>query len=81
MQHENCHDLLETLSDYIDGDLDANLCAELEQHLQGCKNCKVVVDTMRKTIELYQHESDSQDVPTDVKKRLFYRLGLEEFWK
>ncbi len=81
MDHKNCHDLLKTLSDYIDGDLDKNLCVELEQHLKECKNCKVVVDTMKKTIELYQHENVNMDVPTDIKNRLLYKLNLEEYWK
>ena len=42
------------LSEFIDGELQAELCAELEQHLEGCDNCRIVVNTLRKTIELYK---------------------------
>lgn len=75
----HCQDLLGTLSDYVDGTLRADLCAELEQHLAGCKNCQIVVDTMRKTIELYHDTED--DLPDPVRKRLYLRLHLEDFLK
>jgi hypothetical protein len=37
----------------------------------------VVVDTLRKTIELY-HQESSPTVPDDVRRRLFKRLQLED---
>ncbi len=79
--HSNCHDLLTSLSDYIDGELDAALCQELEQHLKDCKNCQIVVDTLKKTVELYQHEDENETLPEDVRTRLFYRLNLQDFLK
>lgn len=81
MDHEKCHDLLEKISDYVTGDLDPEYCAELEKHLRECNNCEIVVNTMRKTVELYQKENTGQEMPDDVKKRLFFKLNLEEFWK
>lgn len=81
MGQPDCRDLLTSLSDYIDGELDSALCIELEQHLKECKNCRIVVDTLKKTVELYQHEDESQALPEDVRKRLFYRLDLLDFLK
>ncbi len=49
----NCKNLLASISEFVDGDLPADLCAELEKHLAECENCRIVVNTMRKTIELY----------------------------
>jgi len=74
-----CRQLLFYLSDYIDGDLDDSLCAEIEQHLQGCKNCNIVVDTMKKTIELYQETQEGEQLPEDIRRRLFVKLNLEDF--
>ena len=48
-----CKEMLGSLSDYIDGDLEAQLCAEIEQHMAGCGNCRLVVDTLNKTVSLY----------------------------
>lgn len=81
MDHKNCNDLLRYLSEYIDGDLDKDLCVDLEQHLKGCRNCKVVINTMKKTIELYQIDAEGYEIPEDLKRRLFYQLDLEDYWK
>ena len=74
--HANCQELLGQLSDYIDGDLEVALCAEIEEHLSGCSDCRIMVDTMRKTIVLY-HEQAPEDLPSDVKDRLYRVLKLE----
>jgi len=78
-RHENCHQLLNSLSDYVDGDLPQDLCDEIELHMKDCDNCRIVVDTLSKTISLYQISSEPAIVPEDVRQRLFHRLDLEEF--
>ena len=75
--HGTCNELLEQLSDYIDGELEATLCAELESHLAECSNCRVMVDTVRKTITLY-HGQTPAELPSDVEDRLFRVLNLKE---
>jgi len=77
-QHE-CHKYLPGLSEYIDGELSPELCAELERHMAGCERCRIVVNTTRKTIDLYQTSSDQQKTPSDVRERLFKRLNLGDF--
>ncbi len=80
-EERHCQQLIETISDYIDGELDSGLCVELERHLSECNNCQVVVNTLRKTIELYKDPSDGDVLPDEVRQRLFYRLHLEDFLK
>ena len=75
--HTRCRELLGQFSDYIDGDLEASLCAEIETHLAGCPDCQVMVDTMRKTITLYHRQAPAA-LPSDVEKRLYRVLNLEE---
>jgi anti-sigma factor (TIGR02949 family) len=75
---ENCRHLLESLSDYIDGDLGDELCTELERHLVGCEDCQIVIDTLRKTITLYRETAAPPAVPVDVRERLYKRLHLED---
>ena len=74
-----CRDLLGNLSEYIDGTLEQQLCAQIEQHMQGCKNCRVVIDSLRKTVSLYHTSVPSPDVPQEVRERLYKCLDLEEF--
>jgi anti-sigma factor RsiW len=79
MDHQTCHELLGSLSEYVDGALGPELCAELERHLAGCDNCQIVVDSLRKTVYLYQVTAESPEVPDEVRRRLYHCLNLDEF--
>jgi anti-sigma factor RsiW len=79
MGNANCHELLSSLSDYIDGELEPGLCAEIERHLEECDKCRVVVDSLRKTITLYHVIAESAEVPHEVRERLYRRLELGDF--
>ena len=77
--HKNCQELLGSLSSYIDGDLSPELCQELEKHLAGCDDCRVVLNTTRRTIDLVHTPIEKPDLPEDVRERLFKRLNLDNF--
>ncbi len=80
MTHKHqCNHYLPELSEYLDGELSPELCSELERHMAECDRCRIVVDTTRKTIELYHTTADSQKAPSEVKERLYKRLNLEDF--
>ena len=81
-QHRDCKKLLSTISDYMDGELDDSLCLELEQHLADCPDCRIVVDTTRKTVSLYRVQAtEASQLPEEVRERLFKSLNLEDFLK
>ena len=77
--HDNCKALLGSLSDYIDGELPSDLCREIEKHLEGCDNCRVVLNTTKRTIDLVHITPEEQTVPDDVRERLFKRLKLDDY--
>ena len=77
--HDDCQALLDSLSDYVDGTLHDKLCAEIEMHISACDKCRIVVDTLRKTISLYQIPRTPPTIPEDVRQRLYRRLYLEDF--
>ncbi len=79
MENKTCHQLLQSLNDYIDGTLDPSLCAVLEEHLCDCENCQIVYNTTLKTIDLYHTAESHETLPDDVRKRLFLRLNLEDY--
>ncbi len=78
MATAKCQHLLENLSNYLDGEAPEELCAEIERHLDGCDDCRVVVDTLRKTISLY-HELPQPELPPEARWRLYKSLDLGEF--
>lgn len=78
-QHkQSCNELLGSISEYVDGSLRAELCRELERHLSECDDCRVVVNTLKKTIDLYQTEAPRADLPADVRQRLYKSLQLDD---
>ena len=77
--HKNCVELLGSLSSYIDGDLDPKLCQELEKHLDGCDDCRIVLDTTKRTIDLVHSPIEKPAIPDEVRERLFKRLNLDDY--
>jgi predicted anti-sigma-YlaC factor YlaD len=60
----DCNEVLEQLADYLDANERDALCAAIQEHLSRCHDCKFNVDTIRKTIVLYQN---GQPVETPVR--------------
>jgi predicted anti-sigma-YlaC factor YlaD len=77
-EHGSCRYLLGSLSDYVDSTLEGEICAEIERHLQECENCRVVVDTLRKTISIVHDINCDPSMPEDVRERLYKRLNLDD---
>jgi len=79
---KECRQLLDHLSDYIDDNLeDEALCAEIDRHIGDCEDCRIVVDTLEKTIYLYHSSAEETKMPTQVRQRLYRRLDLEPYLK
>ena len=64
-----CREVIRKLSEYLDGELDPTLAQELARHLEHCEDCGLVVDTTRKTIELYCN-SEPAPIPDELRERL-----------
>jgi predicted anti-sigma-YlaC factor YlaD len=70
-----CKAIIAELADYLDEALDPALKAQIEQHLDKCKDCRVVVNTTKQTIEIYC-KSEPAPLPCDTRQRL--HLALEK---
>jgi|WetSurMetagenome_2_1015567.scaffolds.fasta_scaffold733621_2 predicted anti-sigma-YlaC factor YlaD len=77
-QTTECQKLLSEISNLIDGEVSPELCSELEAHLKDCRNCRIVVDTTKKTIELYHTEESRMEIPETAREKLFRRLELDD---
>ena len=65
----NCKEFLKELTDYLDGVLDAQLRADLEEHLIWCHDCYVVCNTTKMTIQVYR-DNQIYELPDDLRSRL-----------
>lgn len=71
----NCRNVVRELSNYLDEALDQTLKASIEQHLSNCEDCRLVVDTTKKTIQIYCN-AEPLPLPEDTRIRL--RQALEK---
>jgi anti-sigma factor (TIGR02949 family) len=69
-----CREVIRELSSYLDGQLTPDAMAELDRHLGHCEDCRVVVDTVRKTIDIYC-KAEPVPLPDDVRARLHDALS------
>jgi predicted anti-sigma-YlaC factor YlaD len=75
-----CKSLLVFLSDFVDGSLSEELCHAIECHTAECEDCRIVIDTLRKTISLYHECADeTTEIPGEMRSQLFKTLNLEDF--
>jgi anti-sigma factor RsiW len=63
-----CRHLLERVSLYLDGELPAMECHEIERHCRECADCAGVVDGLRRTIGLCRQVGQAP-LPADVRER------------
>ena len=68
-----CKRILTDLQEYFEDGIDPDLRADIEKHLMKCNDCRVVVDTTRKTIDIFCN-SEPAPIPEDARHRLYEAL-------
>ena len=71
-------EIVKQICDYMGDDLDSPACKEVQEHLESCPTCKIYFDTVKKTVTLCRQCEEEEEVPEDVKARLFKVLHLEQ---
>ena len=60
-----CRELFERLSEYVDGELSQEICAEIRKHMHGCHPCVNFAKTLKKTADLCRR-LPSKPIPPEV---------------
>jgi anti-sigma factor (TIGR02949 family) len=68
-----CKEFLKELNEYLDDLVDPETKSHWQAHVDECPNCFVIVDTTKKTMQVYKGMQE-QEVPTDIKSRLMQAL-------
>ncbi len=68
-----CKDVVKELADYLDEALDPTLRMSIEEHLGNCKDCRVVVDTTKQTIDIFCN-SEPAPLSEPTRERLHQAL-------
>lgn len=66
---KKCLEYINDLNDYLDGEIDPSLCAEIEAHVGECNNCSIMVDTLRQTVKLCR-EGKEEKLPESLENKL-----------
>lgn len=76
-----CQEILGELPEYLEGELSPELCQDIQKHMEECPRCRVVINTLTKTIELYHTTPNDIPLPSGARERLFQRLSLSDYLK
>ncbi|MFQ5433112.1 MAG: anti-sigma factor family protein [Nitrospinota bacterium] len=68
-----CKDILSKMSDYFDRELDDENRKNLQSHFAGCAVCNMVMNSFKKTVELFSN-SKPEKIPPDTSAILHARV-------
>jgi RNA polymerase sigma-70 factor, ECF subfamily len=74
--HGDCPDVLHLFSQRLEGEVDANLCHEMEKHVAKCPHCSSACDSLKRTLALCTASAPSAPVPPAVQAKV--RRALRE---
>ena len=72
----DCKHVWEHISAYIDNDVDAELLAEIDRHLETCEICSAVLDSTRNVVILMA-DYRAFELPAGFSERLHARIDRE----
>jgi RNA polymerase sigma-70 factor (ECF subfamily) len=62
-----CPDVLTMLSQHLEDEISADLCADMERHLEACDHCRGACDSLKRTLALCRTSGPSAEVPASVR--------------
>jgi len=66
---EKCRETFAKLSEYIDGELDPELCEAIDGHMDLCAPCQAFVESLRRTVDL-TNNLPQRELPEDLAREL-----------
>ena len=60
---ETCPDVLALFSAHLEDEISADVCAEMQRHVDACDRCRGVCDSLKRTLALCRTSGPSDDVP------------------
>ena len=63
MKDQDCETIFARLSEYLDQELPAATCEELERHIRNCEPCVAFVNSLKKSVGLHRACMPAADPP------------------
>ena len=61
-----CPDIADQFSRYLEGEIDAEVCATMQRHVDSCQRCSRVCGSLKETLGLCHRAADSVTLPAGV---------------
>jgi RNA polymerase sigma-70 factor (ECF subfamily) len=71
-----CPDVLGLFSRHLEGEINAEVCVEMERHLEGCARCRGACDSLKRTLTLCRAAGPAVEVPAAVQASV--RVALRD---
>lgn len=65
----DCREAFARLSEYLDGELDPAVCAQLDGHLADCPPCEAFLESLRRTVR-WTRDLPATELPEDLRREL-----------
>jgi len=72
-----CPDVLTLFSQHLEEEINADICAEMERHLQACDRCRSACDSLKRTLALCRTTGPTVQVPSSVQASV--KVALRSF--
>ncbi len=70
----SCEEVWREVSNYLEGEANAELRVRMEEHFKGCKHCSAVLDGTRNVVRLVG-DATAFDLPAGFSDRLYQKLN------
>jgi RNA polymerase sigma-70 factor (ECF subfamily) len=72
-----CPDVLELFSRHLEDEISAEVCRDMERHLESCPRCRGACESLKRTLALCRTTSAAAEVPTSVQASV--KVALRNF--
>ena len=69
----SCEEVWREISNYLEGEISAELRARMEEHFKDCKHCTAVLDGTRNVLHLVG-DATAFELPSGFSNRLYQKL-------
>ncbi len=59
----SCKETIRLICEFLDGRLVPSVARDIQQHLDNCKDCRIVLDAARRTLEINFDYEPAQSLP------------------
>jgi len=70
----SCEEVWREISNYLEGEISAEMRARMEEHFKGCKHCTAVLGGTRNVVQLVS-DATAFELPAGFSNRLYRKLN------